>query len=131
MRHGRSVVLTTPKRRSRCTTTQGSSEVAPLLRGSECQTVSVRIVDSRTGLSRGSWWSRGDSNPRHPPCKGGALPAELRPQVSRVEPAEADRGTFTQKAGPIHAGWTQGMVGHPGLEPGTSVLSGLRSNHLS
>ncbi len=25
------------------------------------------------------WWSRGDSNPRHPPCKGGALPAELRP----------------------------------------------------
>ena len=23
------------------------------------------------------------------------------------------------------------MVGHPGLEPGTSVLSGLRSNHLS
>ena len=28
------------------------------------------------------WWSRGDSNPRHPPCKGGALPAELRPQDS-------------------------------------------------
>ena len=25
----------------------------------------------------------------------------------------------------------RGMVGHPGLEPGTSVLSGLRSNHLS
>ena len=24
-----------------------------------------------------------------------------------------------------------GVVGHPGLEPGTSVLSGLRSNHLS
>src|SRR5439155_430286 len=28
---------------------------------------------------RGLWWSRGDSNPRPPPCKGGALPAELRP----------------------------------------------------
>ena len=28
------------------------------------------------------WWSRGDSNPRHPPCKGGALPAELRPHLS-------------------------------------------------
>ena len=27
------------------------------------------------------WWSRGDSNPRHPPCKGGALPAELRPHL--------------------------------------------------
>ena len=28
---------------------------------------------------RQCWWSRGDSNPRPPPCKGGALPAELRP----------------------------------------------------
>src|SRR5260370_19986291 len=26
---------------------------------------------------------------------------------------------------------TTGLVGFPGLEPGTSVLSGLRSNHLS
>ena len=25
------------------------------------------------------WWSRGDSNPLPPPCKGGALPGELRP----------------------------------------------------
>src|SRR3990170_250276 len=25
------------------------------------------------------WWSRRDSNPRLPPCKGGALPTELRP----------------------------------------------------
>ena len=28
----------------------------------------------------GDWWSRGGSNPRPPPCKGGALPIELRPQ---------------------------------------------------
>ena len=26
---------------------------------------------------------------------------------------------------------TRDLVGHPGLEPGTSVLSGLRSNQLS
>ncbi len=26
---------------------------------------------------------------------------------------------------------SRGMVGHPGIEPGTSVLSGLRSNRLS
>ena len=32
-------------------------------------------------LWRRIWWSRGDSNPRHPPCKGGALPAELRPHL--------------------------------------------------
>jgi hypothetical protein len=28
-----------------------------------------------------SWWSRGDSNPGPPPCKGGALPAKLRPHA--------------------------------------------------
>lgn len=27
-------------------------------------------------------WSRGDSNPGPPPCKGGALPAKLRPHLS-------------------------------------------------
>jgi hypothetical protein len=27
-------------------------------------------------------WSRGDSNPGPPPCKGGALPAKLRPPVA-------------------------------------------------
>jgi hypothetical protein len=55
-------------------------------------------------------WSRGDSNPGPPPCKGGALPAKLRPPArSRHPPA----------------------VGAPGLEPGTSALSGPRSNHLS
>ena len=34
-----------------------------------------------TGPSRRrARWSRGESNPGPPPCKGGALPAELRPQ---------------------------------------------------
>jgi hypothetical protein len=31
-------------------------------------------------------WSRGDSNPGPPPCKGGALPAKLRPRVLRTPP---------------------------------------------
>jgi hypothetical protein len=59
-----------------------------------------------------SWWSRGDSNPGPPPCKGGALPAKLRPHASiaRSRPPS---------------------VGAPGLEPGTSALSGPRSNQLS
>ncbi len=56
-------------------------------------------------------WSRGDSNPGPPPCKGGALPAKLRPH-------------------PIPARHPLG-VGAPGLEPGTSALSGPRSNQLS
>ena len=56
-------------------------------------------------------WSRGDSNPGPPPCKGGALPAKLRPLTRKV--------ALTSR------------VGAPGLEPGTSALSGPRSNHLS
>ena len=31
----------------------------------------------------GFWWSRSGSNRRHPACKAGALPAELRPQKTR------------------------------------------------
>ena len=63
----------------------------------------------RCGMTASSKWSRGDSNPGPPPCKGGALPAKLRPPP--------DSGT------PV--------VGAPGLEPGTSALSGPRSNQLS
>ena len=60
-------------------------------------------------------WSRGDSNPGPPPCKGGALPAKLRPPgCSRL---------------PRHV--SVDRVGAPGLEPGTSALSGPRSNRLS
>ena len=63
---------------------------------------------------RRTMWRCGDSNPVPPACKAGALPSELHP--------------------PAHAGHPRTipvLVGHPGLEPGTSVLSGLRSNQLS
>lgn len=33
-------------------------------------------------LFQGRWWSRTGSNRRHPACKAGALPAELRPLIS-------------------------------------------------
>jgi hypothetical protein len=32
-------------------------------------------------LFQGRWWSRTGSNRRHPACKAGALPAELRPLI--------------------------------------------------
>jgi len=48
------------------------------------------------------------------------------------------RGTGWHQSQGSRSGWfrlrSRGcgcVVGHPGLEPGTSVLSGLRSNHLS
>ena len=31
------------------------------------------------------WSGRRDSNPRHPPWQGGALPTELRPQQSQFK----------------------------------------------
>ncbi len=58
----------------------------------------------------GWWWSLTGSNRRHPACKAGALPAELRPQSFLTEPE---------------------MVGPGRLELPTSRLSGVRSNHLS
>ncbi len=61
-------------------------------------------------LHRSSWWSVPGSNRRPPACKAGALPAELTPRL------------------PLPAGE---MVGRGGLEPPTSRLSGVRSNHLS
>ena len=72
-----------------------------------------RPRDRRDGTAPrvgGPRWSRGDSNPGPPPCKGGALPAKLRPPPRRIVPP---------------------AVGAPGLEPGTSALSGPRSNQLS
>ena len=73
-----------------------------------------------TLVSQPPRWSRGDSNPGPPPCKGGALPAKLRPPVPTpvAPPARIDTATPAR-------------VGAPGLEPGTSALSGPRSNRLS
>src|SRR4051794_41457166 len=45
--------------------------------------------------------------------QGGRSPTELHPQT------------------PVTGDDSAGMVGQPGIEPGTSVLSGLRSNRLS
>jgi hypothetical protein len=64
---------------------------------------------SHSAAPRRAEWSRGESNPRPPPCKGGALPTKLRPRDRRAPTG----------------------VGVPGIEPGTSVLSGPRSNRLS
>ena len=58
----------------------------------------------------GTWWSRRDSNPRHPACKAGALPAELRP-LRNPRPKVALRET----GGAIRAN-------RPGAAPGGAPL---------
>ena len=76
--------------------------------GLEPPTLRLSVVRS-SQLSYGPiWWRLTGSNRWPPACKAGALPAELIPHV-----------------------YLNSMVGLNGLEPTTSPLSGVRSNHLS
>lgn len=73
-------------------------------------------------------WRRSGSNRQPPACKAGALPIELRPRKkSRAKSPEpkTDRPLDTELL------TLDSSVGVPGLEPGTSALSELRSNQLS
>ena len=65
-------------------------------------------IDREVRRSRPDGWSRGDSNPGPPPCKGGALPAKLRPpdSASRRPPRPRRGGrawTRTRDLGLIRA----------------------------
>jgi hypothetical protein len=81
-----------------------------------------------------NWWSQSGSNRRPPACKAGALPAELWPHGYYQD--------FCVRLGADPRSWLKPMsgfattssaevVGLGGLEPPTSPLSGVRSNHLS
>ena len=63
-------------------------------------------------ISGKCWWSQSGSNRRPQACKASALPTELWPLLS---PPAGE---------PV-------LVGREGVEPSTSRLSGVRSNHLS
>ena len=67
------------------------------------------------------WWSRTGSNRRHPACKAGALPAELRPLIVSLIRNRGDPTILADCE----------VVGLGGLEPPTSRLSSARSNQLS
>jgi hypothetical protein len=71
----------------------------------------------------GNWWSQSGSNRRPQACKASALPTELWPRkVTKVTPPTR-AGARGAESG--------AMVGRVGVEPTTSRLSGVRSNHLS
>lgn len=74
------------------------------------------------------WWSRTGSNRRHPACKAGALPAELRPLIPLLTATLFRDGLIEEKS-TILADCE--VVGLGGLEPPTSRLSSARSNQLS
>ncbi len=69
-----------------------------------------------------AWWSLSGSNRRPSACKADALPAELRPRLSR----QTDTRTMKPKLNQ-----SQRLVGPGRFELPTSPLSGVRSNQLS
>ena len=79
---------------------------------SQCQRRSSSLLPRRTADPVSSflekWWSQSGSNRRPQACKASALPTELWPHCE-----------------------ASAMVGRVGVEPTTSRLSGVRSNHLS
>jgi hypothetical protein len=104
------------------------------------------------------WWSLSGSNRRPQACKASALPTELRPHRAEASQSHAScvaqrsrvpRAVSRSKAAPCGALRSAGracsrapeqrfvrlgccaMVGRVGVEPTTSRLSGVRSNHLS
>jgi hypothetical protein len=76
-------------------------------------------------------WRCGGSNPEPPPCKGGALPVELHPRDRVTSNACCVLSRTRSRLITQHALLITSSVGLSGLEPETSVLSGLRSNQLS
>ena len=70
----------TPKRRA----VAGTGPRSPWSASYRRNDSSLSVFDVPQECEAENWWSRGDSNPRPPPCKGGALPVELRPQMVRA-----------------------------------------------
>ena len=83
-------------------------------------------------------WSQSGSNRRHLACKASALPAELWPRRNLTCLPCRLRETASVTSFSRHPGklglivlQAKQLVGLEGLEPSTSPLSGVRSNHLS
>ena len=82
----------------------------------------------------GGWWSQTGSNRRPQACKASALPTELWPllrspdgELRRASPL----GSCERPACQAKLREERSLVGRVGVEPTTSRLSGVRSNHLS
>ena len=110
------------------------------------------VLDDHVGTCGAQvWWSVSGSNRRPPACKAGALPAELTPRsrfVVRLRRTFASRRPLAGRAPRSNPGarprkarhgvcvrrrrtTQENLVGRDGLEPSTSRLSGVCSNHLS
>ena len=73
---------------SRCNRTGGKQ----MLLAANLFTNDFFLTSTRHPSSRKKWWSRTGSNRRHPACKAGALPAELRPLITFVSKGSGGPG---------------------------------------
>lgn len=80
---------------------------------------------SRQHVAPRVWWRQTGSNRRPHACKARALPTELCPHC--LLKYAHQKHALKQPTGDS----AEKMVGRGGLEPPTSRLSGVRSNHLS
>jgi len=117
------------QRATHCNSTSVSQSLIVLARGRSAVQAQVVRRESALATDTSLWWRRGDSNPRPPGCKPGALPTELRPR--RIQRCLAQTSTSEQKHSRPGALSAQKVVGLTGLEPVTSRLSGGCSNQLS
>src|SRR5438045_1516324 len=81
---------------------------------------SWKVLAATSPAGRQRWWSQSGSNRRPQACKASALPTELWPRTVEGEGGLSTSSTSTAR-----------LVGREGVEPSTSRLSGVRSNHLS
>ena len=78
----------------------------------------------------GTWWSRRDSNPRHPACKAGALPAELRPPRRAPAPRESSGAIRDgHRPRPEHRRASLIKGGDPAAGSPTATLLRLHPSH--
>ena len=79
---------------------------------------------------RERWWSRRDSNPRHPACKAGALPAELRPPRRAPAPRESSGAIRDgHRPRPEHRRASLIKGGDPAAGSPTATLLRLHPSH--
>ena len=96
---------------------------------SQCQRRSIKLLPRFSPRiwflhSWKKWWSQPGSNRRPQACKASALPTELWPLTECLNSGVLPLRPFRELRGAA-------VVGREGVEPSTSRLSGVRSNHLS
>ena len=94
-----------------------------------------RLSKSTPAASRGGgkipgWWAHLDSNPRHPACKAGALPAELRPPRRAPAPRESSGAIRDgHRPRPEHRRASLIKGGDPAAGSPTATLLRLHPSH--